>query len=158
MDWEQLIDEHGAKLVLYARQWCRSHADAEDAVQTAVVKLWRGRKGKEDIPLGRVFVAAKHAAIDAMRSGSRRRQRELKANEDAPTDDRLFEDAELEEERRQAIEAALGTLPGEQREVVVMKIWGEMTFKEISKALDVTQNTVASRYRYGLKALSRKLR
>ena len=158
MDWEQLIDEQGAKLILYARQWCHSHADAEDAVQAAVVKVWRGRKPGEDIPLGRVFVAAKHAAIDAARSGGRRRLRERKANEEAPADQNLFEDAEIEESRRKAIEAALETLPGEQREVIVMKIWGDMTFKAIGKALEVSQNTVASRYRYGLKALSRKLR
>ncbi|MDP6524031.1 MAG: sigma-70 family RNA polymerase sigma factor [Kiritimatiellia bacterium] len=157
MDWKKLIDEHGAKLVLYARQWCDSLVDAEDAVQTAVVKLWKKHEADESLPLGRVFVAVKHAAIDTVRSSKRRRLRELKANEEELEGTSLFEAAEIEEERRKLIEHALGRLPVEQREVIVMKIWSEMTFKEIGRALGISQNTAAARYRYGLRALVRML-
>ena len=41
-------------------------------------------------------------------------------------------------------------LPEEQREVVVLRIWGEMTLAEVALVLDVPENTVASRYRYAL--------
>ena len=48
-------------------------------------------------------------------------------------------------------------LPEEQREVVVMKVWGELTFEAIGQVLDVSPNTAASRFRYAIKALRKAL-
>ncbi len=44
-------------------------------------------------------------------------------------------------------------LPPEQKEVLTLKIWGELTFDEIGRTLDLSLNTVASRYRYALQKL-----
>ncbi len=71
MDWETLIDEHGAKLILYARQWCDTHAEAEEAVQTVLVSLLRKRQGESPVPPGVLFKAVKHAAIDAVSENTR---------------------------------------------------------------------------------------
>jgi len=51
------------------------------------------------------------------------------------------------------IREALAELPAEQTEVVVLKVWHELTFAEIGQALDISPNTAASRYRYGLEKL-----
>ncbi len=56
-------------------------------------------------------------------------------------------------ETREMLERSLERLPGEQREVVVMHVWGELTFKEIGEALEIPQRTAQSRYRYGVDAL-----
>lgn len=56
-----------------------------------------------------------------------------------------------------AIREALGALPPEQREVVVLKVWHGMTFAEIGRALEIPDNTAASRYRYALQKLRREL-
>ena len=55
------------------------------------------------------------------------------------------------------LESAIRELPVEQSEVLVMKIWGEMTFDEIATVLDISMNTVASRYRYALTTLRANL-
>ena len=47
----------------------------------------------------------------------------------------------------------LERLPREQREVIVLKIWHEYTFENIGELLDLSPNTVAGRYRYGLQKL-----
>ena len=47
----------------------------------------------------------------------------------------------------------LATLPAEQREVIVLKIWHEYTFEQIGGLLELSPNTVAGRYRYGVKKL-----
>jgi DNA-directed RNA polymerase specialized sigma24 family protein len=47
----------------------------------------------------------------------------------------------------------LAGLPPEQREVIVLKIWSEHTFEEIGELLDISPNTAAGRYRYGLQKL-----
>ncbi len=48
---------------------------------------------------------------------------------------------------------ALAGLPREQREIIVLKIWHEYTFEEIGQLLDLSPNTAAGRYRYGLQKL-----
>ncbi len=53
---------------------------------------------------------------------------------------------------------AMRTLPAEQSEVVVLKIWEEMTFAEIAEVLSVPPATAASRYRYALEKLAAQLR
>ena len=47
----------------------------------------------------------------------------------------------------------LAGLPRDQREVIVLKIWHKHTFQEIGELLDVSPNTAAGRYRYGLQKL-----
>ena len=65
---------------------------------------------------------------------------------------------ELErEESYRAVWSALRTLPPEQAEVVVLKIWEEMTFAQIGQILETSPNTVASRYQYAMARLTRRL-
>ena len=61
-------------------------------------------------------------------------------------------------EHCEAIEAAIERLPQAQREVVVLKIWGDLTFAQIAQSLDESINTIASRYRYALEALRRQIK
>ncbi len=70
--------------------------------------------------------------------------------------EKLFEPAAGEDEQR-LLEAAIGALPIEQREVLTLKIWGELTFAEIGEALSIPANTAASRYRYALSALRKSM-
>ena len=55
-----------------------------------------------------------------------------------------------------AVRRALARLSDEQREVVVLKVWGGLTFEEIGEQLSISPNTAASRWRYAMEAL-RKL-
>jgi RNA polymerase sigma-70 factor, ECF subfamily len=61
------------------------------------------------------------------------------------------------EERRQAVEAALQRLPEAQREVLVLRIWGELSFPQVAETLSISANTAASRYRYALSKLRESL-
>ena len=61
-------------------------------------------------------------------------------------------------EYQSLIRKALGELAPEQREVLVMKIWGELTFAQIAAALAIKQDTAASRYRYAIAKLHEALR
>ncbi len=51
------------------------------------------------------------------------------------------------------VREALAELPAEQAEMIVLRIWHELTFAEIGQTLDISPNTAASRYRYGLEKL-----
>ena len=151
MDWERLIDEHGAALVLYARQWSNSHADAEDNVHDAIVRLARKHR---TFSTGEVFTAVKRTALDRLRSEKRRRKREDLASRRDATDP-VFQPGAMGGELAEDLTRALEALPEEQREVLIMKIWGELSLKEIAAQLGVPLNTAGSRYRYALEKMRR---
>jgi RNA polymerase sigma-70 factor (ECF subfamily) len=152
--WTVWLEQHGAALVLFARQWVGSRADAEDIVQEAFVRFWRSRQRVAQ-PVGYLFACVKRCALDWQRGRRRQaRREEATARPEAAT---LF-DAPLEqEERRTAIEAGLALLPAEQKEVLVLKIWAGLSFGEIAAALEIPANTAASRYRYALAKLREQL-
>lgn len=155
-DWERLWNAHAARLLLYARQWLGDRASAEDAVQGGFVKFWRvwsSRGGAEpDVPL--LFAAVRSEAIDLLKSSARRRSRE----ERAAIDDAWWEDDPLVgRERQSAVRGALEALPPEQREVVVLRIWGGLSFADIARMLDANENTVTARCRRALETLGRRL-
>ena len=62
------------------------------------------------------------------------------------------------DEWRQTVEAALRKLPSAQRETLVLRIWGGFSLGQIGSMLAVSPYTVASRYRYGLRALRATLK
>ena len=156
--WKNWLEAHGPKLLLCARQWTRSFADAEDVVQEAFVRYWRHQRQLPGDPQALLITSIRRAALDQARRESRRLVREGKADgfeehmslfEPQPGEDR---------ERRPEIESALQHLPSEQREVLVLKIWNELTFEQIAETLGIPSNTAASRYRYALAALRKDLK
>jgi RNA polymerase sigma-70 factor (ECF subfamily) len=66
-------------------------------------------------------------------------------------------DEVVQEETHRAVWIALRSLPPEQAEVVVLKIWEAMTFAEIAQILETSPNTVASRYQYAMTKLAARL-
>jgi RNA polymerase sigma-70 factor (ECF subfamily) len=83
----------------------------------------------------------------------RRHRRERFPESDAPPWLMPVEPAESGRETTEVLRAALTRLPPVQREIVVLKMYQDKTFREIAEMLDVSLNTVASRYRYGMEKL-----
>ncbi|HMQ90166.1 MAG TPA: sigma-70 family RNA polymerase sigma factor, partial [Flavilitoribacter sp.] len=63
----------------------------------------------------------------------------------------------LRSERARIIMDALQKIPADQREVILMKEYEDLKFREIAEILDVSVNTVKSRLYYGLNALRKLL-
>ena len=152
-DWQTWFDHHGPALVLFARQFVQSRTDAEDVVQEAFVRFWRSRE-RVTAMAPFLFACVRRCALDWQRSRQRQTNRELQAA--SPESKSLFSRIE-HDERRGAIESALKELPAEQAEIVVMKVWGQLSFPEIAQALEISPNTAASRYRYALTKLREAL-
>lgn len=167
MEWRAWLEQHGPRLLLFARQQTRSHEDAEDILQEALVKLVEKLRadefvGGQDSWMPYLYTSLRRLAIDLSRRDDRRRRREdtSSTDEEASREDAFhpwFEGEAAEDETRTQLERALKEIPGKFAEVIVMKVWGERTFAEIGEALGISQNTAASRYRYGLEALKRHL-
>jgi RNA polymerase sigma-70 factor (ECF subfamily) len=151
--WKVCFSEYGPGLLLFARQWVRSSADAEDIVQEAFVRFWRRSHDVQNRAL--LYATVRSIALDLIRRDSRRARREAQLS--AESEESIQPEFEIEDDSQRALAAAIERLPREQREVLVMKIWNELTFAEIAQALDISQNTAASRYRYALGALRKEL-
>lgn len=152
-DWKVCFAEAAPGLVLFARQFVRSLAEAEDVVQEAFVRFWRKQHPIQNRAL--LFAAVRSISLDAIRRDARRARREADAIADA--DQFVAPQFDSTTESQQALAGAIDQLPEEQREVLVMKIWNELTFAEIAEVAGISQNTAASRYRYALVALKKNL-
>ncbi len=166
-EWRDWLDEFGPRLLLFARQQTRTHEDAEDILQEALVKLVDKLRADEFVG-GReswmpyLYTTLRRLAIDLSRRDDRRKRREDTSSADSEVErdgayHPWFEGDASDDETLVQLERALREIPEKFAEVIVMKIWGERTFAEIGEALDISQNTAASRYRYGLEALKRQL-
>lgn len=152
-DWKECFSELAPGLVLFARQWVRSVADAEDVVQDAFVRFWRRNHNIRNRAL--LYAAVRSAALDLIRRDQRRARREEIAIEDA--DHSVPPEFDPSEDVNYELAGAVERLSRDQREVLVMKIWNDLSFAEIGEAIGISQNTAASRYRYALAALKKSM-
>lgn len=142
---EQLILAHRRSLELFAAQWATS---PEDCVQEAFLKLFRSKQAIGN-PRSWLFRVVKNLAIDQGRSETQRRKREQSAGSQRT----LFTTSESPRLDSDELQHALQNLANEQREVIVAKIWGRLTFEEISEALGIATSTAHRRYSIALQKL-----
>ncbi|MFC1588417.1 RNA polymerase sigma factor [Planctomycetota bacterium] len=69
-----------------------------------------------------------------------------------------FESAQRGPDYSQIIAEELNKLSIEQRDVVVLKFWHQMTFNEISEAINIPRTTAADRFKAGMQVLEKNLR
>jgi RNA polymerase sigma-70 factor, ECF subfamily len=140
---EGLYRQLGPGLLAYARSLVRDRGEAEDVLQQVFVKLMTAPSDawpREPRPY--LFRAVRNTCLNRRRST----RRETERIETAP----MFNAPNGRLDLAADLEAALQGLPDEQREVVMLRLWGEMTTEATAEVLGVSANTVASRYRYAL--------
>ena len=148
----ELYERFGARLYRTALGLLNRREDAEDMVQEVFVALVRSREqlaGVRDLP-AYLFVALRHAV--ARRAAKRRAD-----PQPLVTEPQVVEPP-ASDPRSEALHQGLARLTAEQREVVALKIEGELTFAEIGRVLAISPHTAASRYRYALDYLRRQLK
>ncbi len=149
LELQQLVDELGASLVLFARQWCSS---PDDALQEALIELVK----KDPVPRSPkawLFRVVRNKAMNMARSERRRERYELaSAGQDAwfDADTGSQMDAELTTQW-------LERLPDIQRQIVTARIWGELTFEQIAEVVDRPTATVFRLFREAIDSIRQRL-
>jgi RNA polymerase sigma-70 factor (ECF subfamily) len=144
-----LIDGHGPALVLYARQWAGA---PEDIVQGAFLKLIAQRRPPDD-PVPWLYRVVRNAAFDSVKTERRRQEREARVAKTA----RWFVEPEVDDLDAESAVAALQRLPDEEREVIVARLWGGLSFEEIGELAGCSASSAFRRYGAGLSALRKEL-
>jgi RNA polymerase sigma factor (sigma-70 family) len=145
--YEELVRPHEEIAFRVAYVITRNAADAEDAVQDALVKAWRalGRfRAGEPLRPWLLRIAANEAR-NRRRSAGRRERLVLRSaphsGEAAPSP----EDAVLDASQRAELLRALDELPDAAREVLACRYLLELSEEETAAALDLAIGTVKSR-------------
>ncbi len=151
-----LIDLTLQRLVRLATTITRNQHDAEDVVQAVLVRVGTqpALLSKLENPWAYLLKMTRNEALILVR----RKKNWFSCDH---LSDLLIQRRVDEVERHEVyrdIWLALRRLPVEQSEVVVLKIWEQMTFAEIASVLELSPSTVASRYRYAIAKLGKILR
>jgi RNA polymerase sigma-70 factor (ECF subfamily) len=150
-EWcEAVYHAKAAELVLYGRALGLSHAEAEDVLQETFVALMQRTEAPEQ-PEHYCVRTYRNRASNYRRSLWRRLTREFESG-------RWFESSAEESSLEREAMRSLARLPREQREVIVLKIWHNHTYEEIADLLEISPNTAAGRYRYGLQKMKAVLK
>jgi len=152
---ESLYDGYGRSLYRFALTLVGSTDDAEDAVSEVFARVARDpdRLGRVGDIRAYLFSSTRNAAYSILRARRRRENIETTLCGEiivAAQGSGHMHDSE-------AVCRAFAGLPVEQREVVVLKVYDQMTFREIAEATRTRMNTVVSRYRYGIEKLRQAL-
>jgi RNA polymerase sigma-70 factor, ECF subfamily len=134
----------------------RNQHDAEDAVQATLIKVLANNAAllHSKTPWPYLLRMVRNEALVILRK--RKKWSILDGLSDLLT--RRNVDTLEQEESMKAVWTALRRLPTDQCEVVVLKIWEDMTFAEIGSTLGIPATTAASRYRYATLKLEQMLR
>ncbi len=156
----KLWDEFSGPVRRYLLGMLRHPADAEDLAQETLVRLlqhagdFRGGASLKTY----LFQIAHNLALNHLASAPARRESytgelpEWKASPEPGAFERV---AAGQEARR--VRAALETLPPQQRAVVILRAWEELSFKEIARALGLAEGTAKAHYFFALRNLRRRM-
>ena len=149
-----LYEKYKDDLLGLAITLLRDRSLAEDVVHDVFVSF-AGTTGSFRLSgtlKGYLSTCVANAARDRNRLRSRR-DVGLEAAEAVQSDSGDPVEHAIDSEHSGRLTQLLGRVAYEQREVIVLHLHQEMRFKEIAEALDISINTVQSRYRYGLEKL-----
>ena len=150
--FEKVHQRFAAKLFWAALRMLDHRQDAEDVVQQVFADFIRAKaKWTEVNDLSAyLFSSLRHAAY---KTATRRRRQPIANTELAEDAAVMTSGCLIESPRNERLVRCLARLPLKQREIIALKIDGELTFAQIGEVLGVSTNTAASRYRLALEKL-----
>ena len=157
--FEQLIHKHKNKIFAYISLYIRDQALAEDILQDTLLKVIQSVKAGKYSDNGKflswVMRIAHNLIIDHFR---RIKQINTISNDNYESDlfnSRKFgedsvEDDMIKQQIHKDVRSLISILPDDQREVVILRHYADLSFKEIAEITGVSINTALGRMRYAL--------
>ena len=156
--FEELLHRHQQKIYTSIYLFVKDDARAQDIFQEVFIKiidtLRRGKYNHEGKFSQWAMRIAYNLCVDNFRRNKRRPT--LQTSEDfdifdvLKSPDRNVEDNIMRSQTHEKVRKLVDMLPAEQREVVILRHYADMSFKEIAKLTNVSINTALGRMRYAL--------
>lgn len=150
----ELFSRFGSAVYAYALRVLTKPAEAEEIVSETFLRICKTKekyRGQGSIK-GWVFSIAHRLCLDMIRVKARQGKR-VSFPEQLPAEEISSPPLVLEHEQERIIRAAVEKLSAEQREVIMLKIYGGLTFSQISQTLHIPLGTALARMHQGLKRL-----
>jgi len=147
----QWYEAHGTELMLYARQWSPDQ-QAEDIVQDAFIKLLKQRRCPDNVRAW-LFRVVRNASISMVRRLQRRRAGQKFLGRETL----WFESRRDDLIDAQLAQDILQTLPAHLREIVMLRIWGQMSLREIAEIVNKSIPWIHNNYKTALEMIRKKL-
>jgi RNA polymerase sigma-70 factor (ECF subfamily) len=156
---EKLINRHRSKVYTYILLTIKNQQLAEDLFQETFIKVIQSLRGGKYRDNGRflswVIRISHNLIIDHFR---KEKQMNSVSNDDSEVDlfnskklsDHNIEEVIVSSQIRSEIRLLINELPDDQREVVLLRHYGGLSFKEIAEQTQVSINTALGRMRYAL--------
>lgn len=143
---EALYRQYGSALLLFAAAITGERGRAQDAVQQVFLKLMENGNLRQAVDKkAYLFACVRNAVLNEAKVQQR--------NTVLDPESAWFNPPNRDYAGELNLRRAMCTLPDDQRQVIVLHVWGELTFSQIADLLDISSNTAASRYRYALDKL-----
>ena len=154
-----LMERYGKLLHGTAYLMTREYGSAEDAVQEALINVWRGLPSFR--PTGSFKAWVIRILVNEV--GKQRRKKRVR---EAPLEDALAvtgnpgetEDAVLQSEERRLLRRGVESLSRDQKETVVLRYYADLTIPEVAKVMGCREGTVKSRLHRALNKLKEALK
>ena len=153
--FRMIYEKYADGLLSLAMNLLNESADAEDVVQEVFISFVHSI---EEFHLrgslkGYLATCVANRSRDYIRKRKSRRNLSVNKAEQTTAAVKCPVQMVVHSEQLQELSRAVAELPYEQREVIVLRLHGEMRFKAIAKLQDISIKTAQSRYRYGLDKL-----
>jgi len=147
---EMLYRQHGSALLLFASTIIGDRSRAQDMLHQVFVRvIENGNLSHAEDVKAYLFACVRNAALNDIKA----RQRDTVLDDESA----WFVPPNRDHAEELNLRRALRALPDDQRQVIILHVWGELTFLQIAQLLGISSNTTASRYRYALAKLRETL-
>ena len=153
--FDQLVVRHRRVVYLVARRLLRSHEEADEAAQLAFIRAWKARQQFRGDSALRTWLTrivlnvaktmrSNRVPVDGLDSAG--------ALEDPGdgADERV-----RREQLRARVRGAVAGLPDRQREVVTLKVFSEMTYREVAEVMGLSEGSIKAHLHQAVSNLRR---
>jgi len=151
--FDQLVRRHQRGVWHLVRRYVKRDADASDVTQLAFVRAYRGLASFRGAATVRswLYRIGINCALSWLRD--HRREEPMEIADDALTDANPAPARLLVGEEGARLRAAVAQLPPKQKLVLELRVFDDLSFKEVAELADCTENTAKVNFHYAVKRL-----
>jgi RNA polymerase sigma-70 factor (ECF subfamily) len=152
--FDEVVTRHRRMVYLMALRVLGRHEDADEAAQQTFVRAWKAcRRFRGDASIRTWLV---RIVLNVSRTMRARRPDHREFEPETASDPACGAEERIRREQlRRRVRTAVDRLPPRQREVVLLKVFGEMTYREVARTMELSEGAVKAHLHQAVSNLRR---